>query len=79
MIAKSEKVSPFADFVYRNTTKARVGISNRTTMKLDPGENNILGVPRRSVAMLTNHCAIREVFRRAAKKFDMIYDKRAWV
>ena len=48
-------------------------------MKLDPGEINILGVPRRSVAMLTNHCAILQVFKLAAKKFDKLYAKRAWV
>ena len=39
----------------------------------------VLGVPRRSVAMLSNHCALGTLFSKASRKWDQLYSRRAWV
>ena len=54
-------------------------MSDRSTIKLDNEVMDVLGVPRRSVAMLSNHCAMGTLFSRASHKWDSLYAKRAWV
>ena len=53
-------------------------MSDRSTVKLDNGVMGVLGVPRRSVAMLSNHCALGTLFSKASTKWDKMYDKRAF-
>ena len=48
-------------------------------MKLDQGVRGLLGVPRRSVAMLTNSTCIGKLVAAANHKYDAMYAKRAFV
>ena len=59
--------------------KFGIGISNRSVVKLDQGVRGLLGVPRRSVAMLTNSACIGKLVGAANRKYDRMYAKRAFV
>ena len=56
-----------------------IGVSNRSVVKLDQGVRGLLGVPRRSVAMLTNSTCIGYLVEAANRKYDLMYAKRAFV
>ena len=40
---------------------------------------DILKVPRRSVAMLSNHCAIGKLIKKHVKKYDKMFESRAYL
>ena len=50
--------------------KVKVGMSDRSALKFDNGVMGVLGIPRRSVAMLSNHCAFGTLFSKASRKWD---------
>ena len=48
-------------------------------LKHENGIAGVLGVPRRSVSVLSNHFSIVNTFEKIAKPFDKMYCKRAFV
>ena len=47
--------------------------------KYENGIVGVLGVPRRSISVLSNHFSIRNTFEMIARPFDIMYSRRAFV
>ena len=66
---KSEKKIRFSKWT-ANPLDLKMSINNMRARKYENGIAGVLGVPRRSVSVLSNHFSIRNTFESIARPFD---------